>query len=416
MRILKKLSILFVVAIVMLTACRNTIPTIIPPITTPPTVVEDESISKDEAALLASNYIDSISFSNVTGIANDLVYDYVGKLTNVDNIKKALSPDIVSEKAIDAIKTLVDNIDVLKIVVADTSKISEYSTQIYQIYSNGIVPLTNYAESENMEITAEFLKLISPFDLLFNTDETIQEIKNYINNTDNIEAIIDEVSIKLAEVINPLLTSVTGTDDNNEYTLSVGKINNITANEIGRILKILLKINNANQTDKLKLNISLPLAVTSTSMNSAVFKDNTQYSGAVTLTVDFTIGNFPISGDHDFCIHFTKVTTGSNGNLQVKAIATSPAHSLSFDNISVNMDAYVDYESANGTTIEPEGINVNPIKVDFYTGKVTFDPNTFNIATLFSINNEQGTVTYDSTTVDFKDVIALTDQGKKLTH
>ena len=80
------------------------------------------------------------------------------------------------------------------------------------------------------------------------------------------------------------------------------------------------------------------------------------------------------------------------------------------------MDAYVDYESANGTTIEPEGINVNPIKVDFYTGKVTFDPNTFNIATLFSINNEQGTVTYDSTTVDFKDVIALTDQGKKLTH
>ena len=416
MRILKKLSILFVVAIVMLTACRNTIPTIIPPITTPPTVVEDESISKDEAALLASNYIDSISFSNVTGIANDLVYDYVGKLTNVDNIKKALSPDIVSEKAIDAIKTLVDNIDVLKIVVADTSKISEYSTQIYQIYSNGIVPLTNYAESENMEITAEFLKLISPFDLLFNTDETIQEIKNYINNTDNIEEIIDEVSIKLAEVINPLITSVTGTDDNNEYTLAVGEINNITANEIGRILKILLKINNANQTDELKLNISLPLTVTSTSMNSAVFKDNTQYSGAVTLTVDFTIGNFPISGDHDFCIHFTKVTTGSNGNLQVKAIATSPAHSLSFDNISVNMDAYVDYESANGTTIEPKGINVNPIKVDFYTGKVTFDPNTFNIATLFSINNEQGTVTYDSTTVDFKDVIALTDQGKKLTH
>ena len=416
MRILKKLSILFVVAIVMLTACRNTIPTIIPPITTPPTVVEDESISKDEAALLASNYIDSISFSKVTDIANDLVYDYVGKLTNVDNIKKALSPDIVSEEAIDAIKTLVDNIDVLKIVVADTSKISEYLIQIYQIYSNGIVPLIKYAESENMEKTAEFLKLISPSDLLFNTDETIQEIKNYINNTDNIEAIINEVSIKLAEVINPLITSVTGTDDNNEYTLAVGEINNITANEIGRILKILLKINNANQTDELNLNILLPLTVTSTSMNSAVFKDNTQYSGAVTLTVDFTIGNFQISGDHDFCIHFNKVTAGSNGNLQVKAIATSPAHSLSFDNISVNMDAYVDYESANGTTIEPEGINVNPIKVDFYTGKVTFDPNTFNIATLFSINNEQGTVTYDSTTVDFKDVIALTDQGKLLTH
>ena len=416
MRILKKLSILFVVAIVMLTACRNTIPTIIPPITTPPTVVEDESISKDEAALLASNYIDSISFSKVTNIANDLVYDYVGKLTNVDNIKKALSPDIVSEEAIDAIKTLVDNIDVLKIVVADTSKIREYLSQIFQIYSNGIVPLTNYAESEKMERTAEFLKLISPLDLLFNTDETIQEIKNYINNTDNIEEIIDEVSKKLAEVINPLITSVTGTDDNNEYTLAVGKINNITADGIGKILKILLKINNANQTDELKLNISLPLTVTSTSMNSAVFKDNTQYSGAVTLTVDFTIGNFQISGDHDFCIHFNKVTAGSNGNLQVKAIATSPAHSLSFDNISVNMNAYVDYESANGTTIEPEGINVNPIKVDFYTGKVTFDPNTFNIATLFSINNEQGTVTYDSTTVDFKDVIALTDQGKKLTH
>ena len=416
MRILKKLSILFVVAIVMLTACRNTIPTIIPPITTPPTVVEDESISKDEAALLASNYIDSISFSNVTNIANDLVYDYVGKLTNVDNIKKALSPDIVSEEAIDAIKTLVDNIDVLKIVVADTSKIREYLSQIFQIYSNGIVPLTNYAESEKMERTAEFLKLISPLDLLFNTDETIQEIKNYINNTDNIEEIIDEVSKKLAEVINPLITSVTGTDDNNEYTLAVGEINNFTANEIGRILKILLKINNANQTDELKLNISLPLTVTSTSMNSAVFKDNTQYSGAVTLTVDFTIGNFQISGDHDFCIHFNKVTAGSNGNLQVKAIATSPAHSLSFDNISVNMNAYVDYESANGTTIEPEGINVNPIKVDFYTGKVTFDPNTFDIATLFSINNEQGTVTYDSTPVDFKDVIALTDQGKKLTH
>ena len=412
MRILKKLSILFVVAIVMLTACRNTIPTIIPPITTPPTVVEDESISKDEAALLASNYIDSISFSKVTNIANDLVYDYVGKLTNVDNIKKALSPDIVSEEAIDAIKTLVDNIDVLKIVVADTSKIREYLSQIFQIYSNGIVPLTNYAESEKMERTAEFLKLISPLDLLFNTDETIQEIKNYINNTDNIEEIIDEVSKKLAEVINPLITSVTGTDDNNEYTLAVGKINNITADGIGKILKILLKINNANQTDELKLNISLPLTVTSTSMNSAVFKDNTQYSGAVTLTVDFTIGNFQISGDHDFCIHFNKVTAGSNGNLQVKAIATSPAHSLSFDNISVNMNAYVDYESANGTTIEPEGINVNPIKVDFYTGKVTFDPNTFNIATLFSINNEQGTVTYDSTTVDFKDVIALTDQGK----
>ena len=295
MRILKKLSILFVVAIVMLTACRNTIPTIIPPITTPPTVVEDESISKDEAALLASNYIDSISFSKVTVIANDLVYDYVGKLTNVDNIKKALSPDIVSKEAIDAIKTLVDNIDVLKIVVADTSKIREYLSQIFQIYSNGIVPLTNYAESEKMERTAEFLKLISPLDLLFNTDETIQEIKNYINNTDNIEEIIDEVSKKLAEVINPLITSVTGTDDNNEYTLAVGEINNFTANEIGRILKILLKINNANQTDELKLNISLPLTVTSTSMNSAVFKDNTQYSGAVTLTVDFTIGNFQIS-------------------------------------------------------------------------------------------------------------------------
>lgn len=407
MRILKKLSILFVIAIVMLTACRNTIPTIIPPITTPPTVVEDESISKDEAALLASNYIDSISFSKVTDIANDLVYDYVGKLTNVDNIKTALSPDIVSEEAIDAIKTLIDNFSVLKSIIDNPLTLLQHLDLL-----DCVPPLLKLAEKENMTQTAAFLKLLTyenaPAEILLN----ISEISNTINNDDKIASIIDEVSPKMVEVINPLLTSVTGTDDNNEYTLSVGEINNITANEIGRILKILLKINNANQTDELNLNISLPLTVTSTSMNSAVFKDNTQYSGAVTLTVDFTIGNFPISGDHDFCIHFTKVTAGSNGNLQVKAIATSPAHSLSFDNISVNMDAYVDYESANGTTIEPEGINVNPIKVDFYTGKVTFDPNTFNIATLFSINNEQGTVTYDSTTVDFKDVIALTDQGK----
>ena len=415
MRILKKLSILFVVAIVMLTACRNTIPTIIPPITTPPTVVEDESISKDEAALLASNYIDSISFSKVTNIANDLVYDYVGKLTNVDNIKKALSPDIVSEEAIDAIKTLIDNFSVLKSIIDNPSTLLQHLDLLVDLL-DCVSPLLKLAEKENMTQTAAFLKLLTyetaPTEILQN----IPEIINTINNDDKIVLIIDEVSPKMVEVINPLLTSVTGTDDNNEYTLAVGEINNITANEIGRILKILLKINNANQTDELNLNISLPLTVTSTSMNSAVFKDNTQYSGAVTLTVDFTIGNFPISGDHDFCIHFTKVTAGSNGNLQVKAIATSPAHSLSFDNISVNMDAYVDYESANGTTIEPEGINVNPIKVDFYTGKVTFDPNTFNIATLFSINNEQGTVTYDSTTVDFKDVIALTDQGKLLTH
>ena len=415
MRILKKLSILFVIAIVMLTACRNTIPTIIPPITTPPTVVEDESISKDEAALLASNYIDSISFSKVTNIANDLVYDYVGKLTNVDNIKKALSPDIVSEEAIDAIKTLIDNFSVLKSIIDNPSTLLQHLDLLVDLL-DCVSPLLKLAEKENMTQTAAFLKLLTyetaPTEILQN----IPEIINTINNDDKIVLIIDEVSPKMVEVINPLLTSVTGTDDNNEYTLAVGEINNITANEIGRILKILLKINNANQTDELNLNISLPLTVTSTSMNSAVFKDNTQYSGAVTLTVDFTIGNFPISGDHDFCIHFTKVTAGSNGNLQVKAIATSPAHSLSFDNISVNMDAYVDYESANGTTIEPEGINVNPIKVDFYTGKVTFDPNTFNIATLFSINNEQGTVTYDSTTVDFKDVIALTDQGKKLTH
>ena len=415
MRILKKLSILFVVAIVMLTACRNTIPTIIPPITTPPTVVEDESISKDEAALLASNYIDSISFSNVTNIANDLVYDYVGKLTNVDNIKKALSPDIVSEEAIVAIKTLIDNFSVLKSIIDNPETLSQHLDLLVDLL-DCVSPLLKLAEKENMTQTAAFLKLLTyetaPTEILQN----IPEIINTINNDDKIVLIIDEVSPKMVEVINPLLTSVTGTDDNNEYTLAVGEINNITANEIGRILKILLKINNANQTDKLNLNISLPLTVTSTSMNSAVFKDNTQYSGAVTLTVDFTIGNFQISGDHDFCIHFNKVTAGSNGNLQVKAIATSPAHSLSFDNISVNMNAYVDYESANGTTIEPEGINVNPIKVDFYTGKVTFDPNTFDIATLFSINNEQGTVTYDSTTVDFKDVIALTDQGKKLTH
>lgn len=407
MRILKKLSILFVIAIVMLTACRNTIPTIIPPITTPPTVVEDESISKDEAALLASNYIDSISFSKVTDIANDLVYDYVGKLTNVDNIKTALSPDIVSEEAIDAIKTLIDNFSVLKSIIDNPLTLLQHLDLL-----DCVPPLLKLAEKENMTQTAAFLKLFTyekaPAEILSN----ISEISNTINDDDKIASIIDEVSPKMVEVINPLLTSVTGTDDNNEYTLAVGEINNITADEIGRILKILLKINNANQTDELNLNISLPLTVTSTSMNSAVFKDNTQYSGAVTLTVDFTIGNFPISGDHDFCIHFTKVTAGSNGTLQVKTIATSPTHSLSFDNISVNMDAYVDYESANGTTIEPEGINVNPIKVDFYTGKVTFDPNTFNIATLFSINNEQGTVTYDSTTVDFKDVIALTDQGK----
>lgn len=407
MRILKKLSILFVIAIVMLTACRNTIPTIIPPITKPPTVVEDESISKDEAALLASNYIDSISFSKVTDIANDLVYDYVGKLTNVDNIKTALSPDIVSEEAIDAIKTLIDNFSVLKSIIDNPLTLLQHLDLL-----DCVPPLLKLAEKENMTQTAAFLKLLTyekaPAEIILN----INELSNTINDDNKVASIIDEVSQKLAEVINPLITSITGTDDNNEYTLAVGEINNFTANEIGRILKILLKINNANQTDELKLNISLPLTVTSTSMNSAVFKDNTQYSGAVTLTVDFTIGNFPISGDHDFCIHFTKVTAGSNGNLQVKAIATSPAHSLSFDNISVNMDAYVDYESANGTTIEPEGINVNPIKVDFYTGKVTFDPNTFNIATLFSINNEQGTVTYDSTTVDFKDVIALTDQGK----
>ena len=407
MRILKKLSILFVIAIVMLTACRNTIPTIIPPITTPPTVVEDESISKDEAALLASNYIDSISFSKVTDIANDLVYDYVGKLTNVDNIKTALSPDIVSEEAIDAIKTLIDNFSVLKSIIDNPSTLLHHLDLLLDLL-DCVSPLLELAEKENMTQTAAFLKLLDPTEILSN----IPEISNTINNDDKIAAIIDEVSPKMVEVINPLLTSVTGTDDNNEYTLAVGEINNITANGIGRILKILLKINNANQTDGLNLNISLPLTVTSTSMNSAVFKDNTQYSGAVTLTVDCTIGNFQISGDHDFCIHFNKVTAGSNGNLQVKAIATSPAHSLSFDNISVDMDAYVDYESANGTTIEPEGINKKLIKVDFYTGKVTFDPNTFNIATLFSINNEQGTVTYDSTTVDFKDVIALTDQGK----
>lgn len=412
MRMLKKLSILFVIAIVMLTACRNTIPTIIPPITTPPTVVEDESISKDEAALLAATYIDSISFSKVTDIANDLVYDYVGKLTNVDNIKTALSPDIVPERAIDAIKNIIDKIPVIKEALADTSNIDV--TKLLNPVIN-INILASVAEEENLVNTATFLRLFDLQKLYANKDNPeaiITPIKEYIKNPDNLEAIIEEISPKLAEVINPLLTSVTGTDDNNEYTLAVGEINNITADEIGRILKILLKINNANQTDELNLNILLPLTVTSTSMNSAVFKDNTQYSGAVTLTVDFTIGNFQISGDHDFCIHFNKVTAGSNGNLQVKAIATSPAHSLSFDNISVDMDAYVDYESAKGTTIEPEGINVNPIKVDFYTGKVTFDPNTFNIATLFSINNEQGTVTYDSTTVDFKDVIALTDQGK----
>ena len=348
MRILKKLSILFVIAIVMLTACRNTIPTIIPPITTPPTVVEDESISKDEAALLASNYIDSISFSKVTDIANDLVYDYVGKLTNVDNIKTALSPDIVSEEAIDAIKTLIDNFSVLKSIIDNPLTLLQHLDLL-----DCVPPLLKLAEKENMTQTAAFLKLFTyekaPAEILSN----ISEISNTINDDDKIASIIDEVSPKMVEVINPLLTSVTGTDNNNEYTLAVGEINNITADEIGRILKILLKINNANQTDELNLNISLPLTVTSTSMNSAVFKDNTQYSGAVTLTVDFTIGNFPISGDHDFCIHFTKVTAGSNGTLQVKTIAT-----------------------------------------------------------LFSINNEQGTVTYDSTTVDFKDVIALTDQGK----
>ena len=421
MRILKKLSILFVIAIVMLTACRNTIPIIVPNEPTP-NVPATPSISAEEAAKLTGIYIDSISFNNVKDVAKALVSDYAKSVA--DSVSSSYSSEINSIKTI--INTLTSSTNMVTALLNPSEEFKTTVASLDEFVSDMpsvkelLDSLETYWESEGLEKIQALAYITSFYTAITSGPDggSTEHAENYAALYDDIAT---DVANKIIKLLDEILLTASGSYNNN-YTLSITGYT-LTADQLKEIFPVLLATEGYNDAP-LNIPVSLTMDVTSEPANSDIFKDDTEYQGTVTMTIDFNIVNEQIPGDYDLCIKMGGVTVSTDGNLKVQSSSDSKPAEIALNGIYAAINAYVDIDLTLPNiviSLEDKTINENPASVTMTINTngslidVKFKDGSTTASVIYSIldlDEAKGTVTYNGKTVPFAEVLEATDQGK----
>lgn len=421
MRILKKLSILFVIAIVMLTACRNTIPIIVPNEPTP-NVPATPSISAEEAAKLTGIYIDSISFNNVKDVAKALVSDYAKSVA--DSVSSSYSSEINSIKTI--INTLTSSTNMVTALLNPSEEFKTTVASLDEFVSDMpsvkelLDSLETYWESEGLE-KIQALAYITSFYTAITNGPSGGSSEYAEDNAALYDKIATDVANKIIKLLDEILLTASGSYNNN-YTLSITGYT-LTADQLKEIFPVLLATEGYNDAP-LNIPVSLTMDVTSEPANSDIFKDDTEYQGTVTMTIDFNIVNEQIPGDYDLCIKMGGVTVSTDGNLKVQSSSDSKPAEIALNGIYAAINAYVDIDLTLPNiviSLEDKTINENPASVTMTINTngslidVKFKDGSTTASVIYSIldlDEAKGTVTYNGKTVPFAEVLEATDQGK----
>lgn len=420
MRILKKLSILFVVAIVMLTACRNTIPIIVPNEPTP-NVPATPSISAEEAAKLTGIYIDSISFNNVKDVAKALVSDYAKSVA--DSVSSSYSSEINSIKTI--INTLTSSTDILTALKNPSEEFKTAVASLDEFVSDmpSVKELLDSLETCWKREEPEKMQALA-YIISFYTAITNGPSGGSPEHAEDNAALYDKIATDVANKIIKLLDEILTASGsyNNNYTLSITGYT-LTADQLKEIFPVLLATEGYNDAS-LNIPVSLTMDVTSEPANSDIFKDDTEYQGTVTMIIDFNIVNEQIPGDYDLCIKMGGVTVSTDGNLKVQSSSDSKPAEIALNGIYAAINAYVDIDLTLPNiviSLEDKTINENPASVTMTINTngslidVKFKDGSTTASVIYSIldlDEAKGTVTYNGKTVPFAEVLEATDQGK----
>ena len=405
----------------MLTACRNTIPIIVPNEPTP-SVPATPSISAEEAAKLTGIYIDSISFNNVKDVAKALVSDYAKSVA--DSVSSSYSSEINSIKTI--INTLTSSTNMVTALLNPSEEFKTAVASLDEFVSDMpsvkelLDSLETYWESEEPEKTQALAYIISFYTAITNgpsggSSEYAED------NAALYDKIATDVANKIIKLLDEILLTASGSYNNN-YTLSITGYT-LTADQLKEIFPVLLATEGYNDAP-LDIPVSLTMDVTSEPANSDIFKDDTEYQGTVTMTIDFNIVNEQIPGDYDLCIKMGGVTVSTDGNLKVQSSSDSKPAEIALNGIYAAINAYVDIDLTLPNiviSLEDKTINENPASVTMTINTngslidVKFKDGSTTASVIYSIldlDEAKGTVTYNGKTVPFAEVLEATDQGK----
>ena len=384
---MKKLAIailsLFCIAVA-ITSCSDS-SNVLPP---PPVHV---TISADEAAAISAEYIQNVSFSNVTTKAEDLLKAYV------DEAKQYLTSEYPVSDLLTIVNT-VSGITSSELLTGPTFTEEEKSS-----LKTAIDNLSSF--TADMPYTSAFIKAFKGY----LEDSSTTPWTSVFSQIANLNSIISEVASKLSIVLADTLGNVEAESGN--YTLSVSDYE-FTTESIEDVVSTVLQtaLLGSSSTSTCDVPASLTLKVTSETLNSELFKsDNYQYSGSVYMKADFNIIRKELEeiNDYDLYVDFNTLTLSSD---ELAAYRDDERNIISFSDISATLNAYADIEGSE-ITIE-NVLNENPatIAIDTSTGAITTQKDK-PVTRLFTIDLEKGSITCDDREVPFADVVALTDQG-----
>ncbi len=389
MKSIRKAAAFALAAVLLFASCYNYGP--LPPVIGGgPWVPSEPAVTADEAAKAAAEYIDAIDYDDkLYPLAKNLLTAYVA----------AAGETVQTEYA--------DEIAALKTVVNAISDSSITSTDL----ANALDTLIAFAGTD-MPVTAEALDKIST------SVESGSSLKDAIKDNilplvSSINTIFGEISEKLDIVLGDVIEK-TEPVTYGDYAFAVTAHSLDTAN-FAEIIKVLiaptLKSSLGNLgfivdtvlslPEEVYAPMSLSMAVTSNTMNSRIFTDESQcqYKGTVNMTVDFSAvyAYDEYIKDKDTYVEFDSITVASAGSLDVKKGDDQPVCKLGLD-VEIPLTVFADYEEGTGITIE------NPLNQEI-TGTM------LTVTQVADLDKASGTVTYEGTEVPFGDVYALTAQG-----
>ena len=394
MKSIRKAAVFALAAVLLFASCYNYGP--LPPVVGGgPWVPSEPAVTADEAAKAAAEYIDAIDYDNkLYPLAKNLLTAYVA----------AAGETVQTEYA--------DEIAALKTVV---NAISGSSTPSDEELTSALDTLIAFAGTD-MPVTAEVLEEISTkVESGTSLKDAITDLAFAAALITKINPIFGEISEKLDIVLGDVIEK-TEPVTSGDYAFAV-TAHSLDTENFAEIIKVLIAPTLKSSLGSLGsivdtvlslpdedvyAPISLTMAVTSNTMNSGIFTDESQcqYKGTVNMTVDFS-AVYAYDGyikDKDTYVEFDSITVASAGSLDVKKGNDQPVCKLGLD-VEIPLTVFADYEEGTGITIE------NPLNQEI-TGTM------LTVTQVADLDNASGTVTYEGTEVPFGDVYALTAQGQ----
>lgn len=395
---MKKMAKIFTIVLIVLmaVACVNRVPVVIPSGNDTP------SVTKEEAAVLAGSYVDSIDGEKLTNVASSLISNY-----GTAAINSLTEKYTEYEDGINYIKTGIENISSQPMI-----GIAAILQGVGTIYQAGF-----FDDMPNISALMETLYGESTTPTI--DQDVIDEISKALKGDD----IWVELGMKANEILSVITDNTVSESGNYSMTISdpeltdeaigniikciiLPEINNLTVNAGEGFFAINIKfpeffVENTEAEPQCDVDILLTLAITSNTMNSDIFKDGKQYAGTVYMTINLKAIRALVEdfSDYDFYANIENVVVDTNDNpLSIRLSSSSPAVSLALEEVIAPIGLYADYETSKGLTIEkdPSG---TPAEIK-------------KISDIFDFKNSSGTVTYDGVNMTFQELLVNTAQGR----